>query len=146
MDFFEKRIVKVNFNGITYKEIRNTNDYIMLEDEVRKLLEKGDKTQFLIDAENLKNESVEEKERNLSINLPLAMSLLFGTTSLILGIIFGGVDKFIAIIFGNIICVVVNLGLVVYFVGRTDNILKLYTRKIVFYDTICRIISGTSDI
>lgn len=146
MDYFEKHIDKVNFKGIAYREIKTINDYSMLENEVRKLLETGNKTQFLIDAENLKNESVEEKERNLSVNLPLVMSLSFGVWSFILGIIFGGVDKIIAISWGYITCFVIYFLLVAYLAIRTDNILKLHTRKIVFYDTICRIINGTSDI
>ncbi|MGN0318158.1 MAG: hypothetical protein ACI4E1_09545 [Lachnospira sp.] len=85
MNYYQKNIIKVNFYGIEYRKISNINDYSILENEVEGVLSKGNKAQFLIDAENLCNSAKEEKDRSMCINLPLCISLIFGICAFVLG-------------------------------------------------------------
>lgn len=80
--------------------IKNVDDYINLEKEIWSVV-KDNRAQFLIDAENLKDQSIEEKDKSMIINFSLSASLVFGVISLVMGTLFGtiaGIVSFFAYI------------------------------------------------
>ena len=98
--YYSKHIVEVTFHNIQYREIKNVDDYINLEKEIWSVV-KDNRAQFLIDAENLKDQSIEEKDKSMIINFSLSASLVFGVISLVMGTLFGtiaGIVSFFAYI------------------------------------------------
>lgn len=89
MSFYSEHIKNIEFYGVKYRKINNINDRYMLEKEVKDVLVNGNREQFLIDAENMKNQSLEEKDISMSINFSLVTSSMFGLISLVFGAILG---------------------------------------------------------
>lgn len=89
MNYYQKNVNALEFYGVKYREIKNVNDYAILENEIKGLLECGNKVQFMIDVENRKNESIEYKDTNMTIYFSLVSSLVFGLVSIIMGMLMG---------------------------------------------------------
>lgn len=142
MGFYSKHIDKVHFYGIKHREINNVNDNFILENEIKDVMAKGNKLQFLIDAENLRNQSLEEKDRSMNINFAIVVSLLFGLISLAMGIFFEPTKEIPTFLIKYSVCLVIYITVVWVLVKRANEILKLYNAKIIFFDTICKIIRG----
>lgn len=140
MSYYDKQINKIDYYGIKYIFINNVNDYKNLKKDIDNILLNMDKTQCIIDAENSLNQVKDEKDKSLCINLPLVISLLFGIAGAFLGFIFGkvgGIKDFISV---YVVAVVIYIFILFLIIKRARKILDVYNRKIVFYDTICRII------
>lgn len=142
MSYYTKQINKIKFYEIKYREIKNINDYSILKKEVEELLSKGNKEQFLIDVKNFRNTATEEKDRSMCINLPLVISLLFGISAFVLGIIMRSTQNICTFIIEYAVCLILYIFVVWLLVNRANSILKLYSKKIIFYDTICKMIKG----
>lgn len=140
MSYYTKQINKIEFYEIEYKEIENINDYFYLKNKVEEVLSKGNKEQFLITAENLRNTAIEEKDRSMCINFPLAISFLFGISAFVLGIIMWEIQNMCTFLLAYGLCIVLYIFIVWLLVKRADSILKLYSKKVIFYDTICKMI------
>ena len=137
--YYSKHIAEVTFHNIQYREIKNVDDYINLEKEIWSVV-KDNRAQFLIDAENLKDQSIEEKDKSMIINFSLSASLVFGVISLVMGTLFGTIAGIVSFFAYISICMFA----VFLLVETTNDILKFRNRKIIFYETICQIIRGGS--
>lgn len=146
MSFYTKEISKINFAGIKYRKINNINDYFLMEKEVRELISCGDKKQFWINAENLKNSAIEEKEISINACFPLVSSFLFSIGAFALGFISAasandGICEFIT---KYIVAVITYLIIIVIIVRHYDIIIKVRNKKITFYKTICEMIKANN--
>ena len=141
--YYSKHIAEVTFHNIQYREIKNVDDYINLEKEIWSVV-KDNRAQFLIDAENLKDQSIEEKDKSMIINFSLSASLVFGVTSLVMGTLFGTIAGIVSFFRIYILDIAICMFAVFLLVETTNDILKFRNRKIIFYETICQIIRGGS--
>lgn len=140
MNYYDKQMEKIDYYGIKYIFISSVYDYNKLKKEIDTILLSKDKTQCVIVAENSLNQVKGEKDKSLCINLPLVISLLFGISGLVLGFIFGkvgGIEDFISV---YVVAIVIYIFILLFIIKRAQVILDVHNRKIVFYDTICRII------
>lgn len=140
MNYYDKQMEKIDYYGIKYIFIESVYDYNKLKKKIDTILLNNDKTQCVIDAENSLNRVKDEKDKSLCINLPLVISLLFGISGLVLGFIFGkvgGIKDFISVYVVTILIYILILFLII---KRAQVILDVHNRKMVFYDTICRIL------
>ena len=96
------------------------------------LLEKGNKMQFLIDAENMKNESLEKKEISTTVCFSLVSIMLFGIVSFVMKEVFWEECY--------IIKIALNILAIHILVNTTKFNARLSNKKIIFYDTISKII------
>lgn len=131
---------QVEFYGIKYKKVTNINDYCVLKKEVKGIVAYGDKNQFLIDVENMKNQSIEEKEKSMTINFSLVCSFVFGLISLLSSVLFGNIENVKSFVIAYVIVLVVNAIAIIWLVTRAKNILKLRNDKIIFYETLQKMI------
>lgn len=140
MSYYNEEMSKINYYGIKYMEIKDINDYVILERGVADLVANGDKRQFLISAINLKNKAIEEKDNRLSVHLPLVSSMLFGIGSSALTLFNINGDSLWNFTWGYALSIGVYSIIVCIILKRAETILKIRNKKIVFYDTICEMI------
>ena len=146
MSYFTKHIdevAEVEFHKIRYRKIEKSKDYFILEKEIKNLVANENKVELLIEAENLRNKSEEEKDISMSINLPLMISLGFGISAYVISVYSINI-KSIGLVdfFYYILCICIYMSVVWLIVTRAKSILELQNKKFVFYDTIYRIIKG----
>ena len=137
MSFCSKHIKNIEFYGVKYRKINNINDRYMLEKEVKDALVNGNREQFLIDAENMKNQSLEEKDVSMSINFSLVMSFMFGIVSLVFGVFLGKAQDIISFYVVYLVSIGLNMVVIFLLVNRARDILKYMNDKILFYSEIC---------
>ena len=143
MKYIDKEMSKIDFYGIKYRKIKDVNDYSLLKSEIDHLLKEGDKKQYLISAENSKIKAEYEKDKSMNINLSLAQSLLFCICGYICGYLGGGKTyEILEFIKGFIICFALAFFIVWLIIMRAQVVLNAKNKKIIFYDTICRILKN----
>lgn len=141
MKYIDKEISKIDFYGIKYKEIKNVNDYSILKSEIDHLLKGNDKIEYLISAENNKIKAEYEKDKSMNINLSLVQSLLFCIYGYVCGYYSSGkTSGVLGFIINLIICSALAFFITYLIIKRAQVILDLKNKKIIFFDTICRII------
>lgn len=141
MKYIDKEISKIDFYGIKYKEIKNVNDYSILKSEIDHLLKGNDKIEYLISAENNKIKAEYEKDKSMNINLSLVQSLLFCICGYVCGYYSSGkTSGVLGFIIDFIICFALAFFITCLIIKRAQVILDLKNKKIIFFDTICRII------
>lgn len=145
MSFYSKNIKCVEFYGVKYRKINNINDSNMLKKEVEDILVNGNREQFLIDAENMKNKTLEEKDISMNINFSLVCSFVFGIISLVFGFLFGKVQNIASFYIAYIAAISANMIVIWLLVTRTREIFKLMNDKILFYETVCKIIENNNN-
>lgn len=142
MSYYNEEVSKINYYGIKYREIKDINDYVILEREVDNLVANGNKRQLLISAINLKNKAIEEKDNKLSVHLPLVSSMLFGIGASALTLFNINGNSLWNFIKGYGLSIIVYFIIVCIMLKKAEIILKVCNKKIVFYDTICEMIKN----
>lgn len=143
MKYIDKEISKIDFYGIKYSEINDVNDYSLLKSKIDHLLKEGDKRQYLISAENSKIKAEYEKDKSMNINLGLTQSLLFCICGYICGYLCGvKTYEILGFIIISIICFALAFFIVWLIIRKAQVVLVAKNKKIIFYDTICRIIKN----
>lgn len=142
MSYYNEEVSKINYYGIKYREIKDINDYVILEREVDNLVANGNKRQLLISAINLKNKVIEEKDNKLSVHLPLVSSMLFGIGASALTLFNINGNRLWNFIKGYGLSIIVYFIIVCIMLKKAEIILKVCNKKIVFYDTICEMIKN----
>lgn len=142
MSYYNEEVSKINYYGIKYREIKDINDYVILEREVDNLVANGNKRQLLISSINLKNKAIEEKDNKLSVHLPLVSSMLFGIGASALTLFNINGNSLWNFIKGYGLSIIVYFIIVCIMLKKAEIILKVCNKKIVFYDTICEMIKN----
>lgn len=141
MKYYEDKIRNVEFYGIKYRKVTNINEYNVLEKEVKEIVSCGDKKQFMIEVENMKEQSLEEKDISMTINFSLVSTFLFGIISYVIGALFGTTKSISYFLFGYIVAIVLYMFLMTILVNRARDILRLCNDKAKFFELIRRMIT-----
>ena len=145
--FYKKNIQEVEFYGIKYRCITRVSEYTILEKEVTNLIDCSEVCQLKIDIENKIEEAKYERDASMGINLPIVIfwiglfigSYITGYMSVLVRTENVGIPSALA---------EAGIGLVImcYLVVKGRDIHKYRCDKIIFFETIKKIIEHQKQI